>query len=81
MLKDNYTTGNKRYEGYCIDLLKAMFSLFPKQFDYEIYLVPDGQFGAKNESGEWNGIMKELIDGVSQNNRRFTRNNLCVKHS
>ncbi|XP_064637818.1 glutamate receptor ionotropic, kainate 3-like isoform X3 [Lineus longissimus] len=63
MLKNNYSTGNDRFKGYCIDLLEAMVSLVPKQFEYEIYLVPDGQFGAKNNKGQWTGIMKELIDG------------------
>lgn len=31
-------------------------------FEYELYESPDGNFGAMNEKGEWNGMIKELID-------------------
>ena len=33
-------------------------------FQYELYIVPDGQFGALKE-GEWTGIVGQVISGVS----------------
>ena len=34
-------------------------------FEYELYIVPDGKFGAENQSThEWNGLVREIIDKV-----------------
>lgn len=34
-------------------------------FEYSIKLVPDGKYGSRDpETGEWNGIVRELIDKV-----------------
>ncbi|XP_054431847.1 glutamate receptor ionotropic, kainate 1 isoform X2 [Pteronotus mesoamericanus] len=52
--------GNDRFEGYCLDLLKELSNILG--FIYDIKLVPDGKYGAQNEKGEWNGMVKELID-------------------
>ena len=54
---------NERYEGYCIDLIKKIAGIL--EFKYVIKLVDDGVHGRKNERGEWNGMIKELIEGVS----------------
>jgi hypothetical protein len=36
------------------------------QFDYELRPVSDGKYGVKdNETGEWNGMVGELMRGVS----------------
>ncbi|XP_074095808.1 ionotropic receptor 25a [Cotesia typhae] len=48
------------WQGYCIDLLKEIQGIM--NFEYELYESPDGNFGAINEQGEWNGMIKELID-------------------
>lgn len=56
-------TVNERYEGYCVDLIKEIASIL--EFKYQIKLVDDGVHGRKNERGEWNGMIKELIEGVS----------------
>lgn len=32
------------------------------KFDYEISLVPDGKFGDMDEKGNWNGVVKELME-------------------
>ena len=61
--------GNDRFEGYCIDLLKAVAEML--SFNYEIYLVPDGQFGDQVPSGKWNGLVGELLQGVSSNPLKF----------
>jgi hypothetical protein len=33
--------------------------------NYEIYLVKDGQIGHMNEKQEWNGLVGDLVKGVS----------------
>ncbi|XP_068994304.1 glutamate receptor ionotropic, kainate 2 isoform X2 [Neodiprion pinetum] len=56
-------TGNSRYEGFCIDLLKEIAKMVG--FTYRIELVPDGKYGVYNyETGEWNGIVRQLMDKV-----------------
>ena len=55
--------GNKRYEGYCVDLINEISKLL--EFNYTIKIVEDLKYGTKNERGEWNGLIRELIDGVS----------------
>lgn len=56
--------GNERFEGYCIDLLRELAIILG--FTYEIRLVDDGKYGSQDEStGQWNGMVKELIDHVS----------------
>lgn len=54
---------NEQYEGYCVDLIKEIARIL--EFKYQIKLVDDGVHGRKNERGEWNGMIKELIEGVS----------------
>ncbi|KFV75019.1 Glutamate receptor ionotropic, kainate 3, partial [Dryobates pubescens] len=57
---DTALFGNDRFEGYCIDLLKELAIILG--FTYEIRLVEDGKYGAQDEKGQWNGMIKELID-------------------
>ncbi|XP_041089795.1 glutamate receptor ionotropic, kainate 3-like [Polyodon spathula] len=57
---DKALSGNDRFEGFCIDLLKELAHILG--FMYEIRLVPDGKYGAQDEKGQWNGMVKELID-------------------
>ncbi|KAE8573967.1 ionotropic receptor 25a [Halyomorpha halys] len=52
--------GRKKYKGYCIDLIDEIKTLVG--FDYEIYVAPDNQFGNMDENGNWNGMIKELVD-------------------
>lgn len=57
--------GNDRFEGYCIDLLRELSGILG--FRYEVRLVEDGKYGALDEStGQWNGMVRELMDHVSQ---------------
>ncbi|XP_034937013.1 glutamate receptor ionotropic, kainate 2-like isoform X2 [Chelonus insularis] len=54
-------TGNERYEGFCIDLLREIARMVG--FAYKIELVPDGKYGVYDyETGEWNGIVRQLMD-------------------
>ena len=34
-------------------------------FQYEIYVVEDGQMGSEQYDGSWNGLVGELLYGVS----------------
>lgn len=57
---DNET---KEFEGLCIDILEEMRKEL--HFNYSIYLAPDGKYGVRDKrSGRWNGVVKELMDGV-----------------
>ncbi|XP_041649846.1 glutamate receptor ionotropic, kainate 3 [Cheilinus undulatus] len=62
MLKksDKALVGNDRFEGFCIDLLKELANILG--FAYEIRLVPDGKYGSQDEKGQWNGMIRELIE-------------------
>ncbi|KAI1298706.1 Glutamate receptor ionotropic, kainate 2 [Halotydeus destructor] len=61
MLKRGNFTGNDRFEGFCIDLLQTIADML--KFEYELYFVPDGKFGAENQTThEWNGLVREIID-------------------
>ena len=55
-------SGNARYEGFLIDLIAEIAAKM--KFNYELYESPDGNYGSRNEKGEWNGMIKELIIGV-----------------
>uniref|UniRef100_A0A8C9UAN6 Glutamate receptor n=1 Tax=Scleropages formosus TaxID=113540 RepID=A0A8C9UAN6_SCLFO len=57
---DKVLVGNDRFEGFCIDLLKELANILG--FTYEIRLVPDGKYGSQDEKGQWNGMVKELME-------------------
>lgn len=65
MMKLKQPDGSFVYEGYAIDLLKEIAKRH--KFTYEIYEVPDGMYGAEI-NGTWNGVVKELLDGVRLSN-------------
>ncbi|GAU96059.1 hypothetical protein RvY_07557-2 [Ramazzottius varieornatus] len=48
------------YKGYLIDLMQKIANEL--QIQYELYEVPDQQFGAMDDNGEWNGLIRELVD-------------------
>ena len=54
--------GNNRYQGYAIDLLEEIVKKTP--FKYKINLVHDKAYGIPI-NGTWNGMVGELVDGVS----------------
>ena len=56
--------GNARFEGYCVDLLERISKEL--DFEYELYLVPDGKYGDKDSDDKsWNGMVREIVNGVS----------------
>ena len=63
MEKEN-PTPQEKYEGFCIDLAKELSKIVG--FTYKIELVPDNNYGSiVEETGEWDGMVGELIKGVS----------------
>ncbi|KAJ0036169.1 hypothetical protein NQD34_004846 [Periophthalmus magnuspinnatus] len=48
-------------EGYCIDLLTELAKRVG--FTYKIHLVKDGRYGVMDQSGQWNGMIGEVIQG------------------
>ncbi|XP_071447959.1 ionotropic receptor 25a [Hetaerina americana] len=52
--------GQRKYKGYCIDLLEEIRAIVG--FEYEIYEAPDKKFGFMDEQGQWNGMVKELVE-------------------
>lgn len=65
--EDKNLTGNARFEGFCIDLLKWIAGQVG--FQYAIKLVPDHIYGAYDpETKEWNGIVRELMEKVRYEN-------------
>ncbi|KAJ0183146.1 hypothetical protein K1T71_001122 [Dendrolimus kikuchii] len=58
IIKDE--TAPKGFRGFCIDLIDEIREIV--KFDYEITVAPDGNFGSMDDNGNWNGIIKELID-------------------
>ena len=58
-------TGNDRYEGFCVDLLKRIS--FMVGFEYEIEISNEGVYGVIDmETGEWNGLVRGLINKVRE---------------
>ena len=55
--------GNGKYEGYCADLAKKIAEEIG--IDYEIRVVKDRSYGARDENGTWNGMVGELVRSVS----------------
>ena len=57
------SSGNNRFEGFCVDLIKSISDMVG--FQYEIEISGDGLYGViDTETGEWNGLVKGLMDKV-----------------
>lgn len=56
-------SGNDRWEGYCVDLIRELSQI--RNFKYELRVLEgeSASHGTRNEKGEWNGLIRELIDG------------------
>lgn len=54
-------------EGFLIDMIEMIANHPSIKFQYELYLSPDGNYGSKNDKGEWNGMIRELMIGVRFN--------------
>ena len=54
--------GTISLQGYSIDLLKELSRSLG--FTYEMYPSPDGFYGTVTENGTWNGMIRQILDGV-----------------
>lgn len=66
MLKETTTqlTGNDRFEGFSIDVIHELSQILG--FNYTFIIQEDGANGNLDRStNEWNGMIREIIDGVS----------------
>ncbi|KAK8784934.1 hypothetical protein V5799_008701 [Amblyomma americanum] len=54
------STEEDRLDGFCVDILRQMALLLG--FRFELRLVRDGTYGTVNGHGEWNGLMREVMD-------------------
>ena len=54
--------GNDRFEGYAIELMQGIARIL--HFNVTFKLVDDGKYGGMDEHGNWNGMMKEVLEGV-----------------
>ena len=51
-----------------VELLAAQL-----EFDYVYVLSEDNKFGSPEANGSWNGLIKMLLEGVSELNELITR--------
>ena len=49
---------------YCVDLIEEIAQ--DLGFQYELYLTPDNQFGAQDDNGSWDGLVQQILVGVSE---------------
>ena len=55
--------GNEGFEGYAVELIHEIANVLG--FNYTFKWVDDGKHGSKSqETGEWNGLMGELLSQV-----------------
>ncbi|XP_012347986.1 ionotropic receptor 25a isoform X2 [Apis florea] len=59
VMKDE--NGNDMWDGYCIDFVKKLSE--EMQFDYDLIIPEDRQFGKKLPNGQWNGLIGDLAKG------------------
>ena len=62
MLKKGNFTGNDKFEGFTIDLLKCLAEKL--QMTYRIYRSPGNMYGTEVRPGKWNGMVEEVLVGV-----------------
>ena len=55
--------GNDRFEGFCVDMIKILAERC--NFTYLLRQQAHKQYGAKRDNGSWDGMIGELIRGVS----------------
>ena len=58
-LDPNDSNSTNKFSGFCVDILLELAHRL--NFTFEIEIVKDKIFGKKNEKGEWNGIIGELV--------------------
>ncbi|XP_051282353.1 probable glutamate receptor [Dicentrarchus labrax] len=60
--QDPYTMSKgSELEGYCIDLISELSKKVG--FKFKVHLVKDNRYGALDSSGNWNGMIGEIVRG------------------
>ncbi|CAK9815491.1 Ionotropic receptor 25a [Anthophora quadrimaculata] len=59
VMKDE--NGNDMWDGYCVDFIKKLSE--EMQFDYDLVVPQDRQFGKKLPNGQWDGLIGDLAKG------------------
>jgi len=60
---DQVLVGNDRFEGFCFDIIDEISKMLG--FHYVFKVVDDLNYGSRDKNtGEWNGMIRELLDGV-----------------
>ena len=59
----NPKTKEVTYDGYCVELMTRIARELGMSLEWRE--PKDGVYGALQEDGSWNGMVKELIDDVS----------------
>ncbi|XP_044134172.1 probable glutamate receptor [Bufo gargarizans] len=52
-------TDSGELEGYCVDLLSELSEAL--KFNYTLHVVKDSRYGIKDQNGDWNGMVGEVI--------------------
>ncbi|XP_069125667.1 ionotropic receptor 25a-like [Argopecten irradians] len=58
-----HENGSISYEGYTIDVLQELSRR--NGFQYQIYEVPDNEYGVKRSNGTWSGVIGEVATGMA----------------
>ena len=61
--QSNAMCGRENFTGYIIDLIDAVAAHM--QIKYKLCIAKDEQYGKELENGTWNGVIGELVRGVS----------------
>ena len=62
MMAKKNKDGTFQFEGYYVDLINELAKIL--KFKYKFYPSPDGKYGARMEDGTWDGMVREILDGV-----------------
>lgn len=71
-------TGNDRYEGFCVDLIKEISEILG--FNFTLKIADDDKHGNFDKKlGRWNGMIGELLDQVKGKGRERNMSERKVK--
>lgn len=72
-------SGNDRYEGFCIDLIKELAQMLG--FNYTFIQQPDGKYGSCNKTTETcNGMLGKVQRDVSMGTNYYATHVLCTQY-
>ena len=60
VMKD--VNGKDLWSGYCVDFVQKLSE--EMDFDYDLVIPADRQFGKKLPNGQWDGLIGDLAKGV-----------------